>query len=369
MRRKGVYGSALVLSMVLLASPVSAPWLLSAGLPSAQSSAPADRYPTTSWALGLVAPEGAKLAGGGALQWERVSNFTVLAVLPNITFPDGIVYAVASVMTEGGAVLQAAAGVYPNSSSWLSYSWSVPDINLVPMTYTWILNGSRPAMAAGESVAISIFRGTGDWTMRVLDVSTGSSVEREFPVAVDQRLKAGDQEVFALESYSRTPSTFQEMGNLTLLGIYADRQEVTGGLYSYSDWNTLHNPVFAVGSAGTSAPGFISIGRESDGSVVWSYDAGWQDRGTTFPNIVPALAVFAVASVSVASVAVWLMGWRGRGVPARGEHRPSGDCSTASVEYSLSVTPSESGMYEYRLSPVRGPPLPGPPGLRSGDTL
>ena len=371
MKRKArTYGVAFVISLILLTSPVPHPAVLRAGLPSSRADALTAQYPAASWAVGVVAPEGAKLADGETLHWEDVSNVTIFAVLPNISLPDGIVYAVASVMTQGGTVLQAAAGVYPNSSSWLSYSWCVPDINLVPVTYRWILNGSGPEMAPGSPVTISMFRESGVWNLRIEDVTSGSSVERAFPVAAGDQLKGGDQEVFALESYSRTPSTFQDMGNFTLLGLYVDQEAVTGGLYSYSDWNTLHNPVFVVGSYRASAPGFISIEGESDGSVVWSYDAAWQNRGASISNVEIAMVVRAVASLSAAAVGVWTLGRRRVQGSSRDMRFPSsGDCSTEAVEYSLSVTPFESDVHEHRVRAVRDSPLSGPPGLHSGDNL
>lgn len=272
------------------------------------------QYPTTSWALGVVAPEGAGLEGGGTLRWGGVTNVTAVALLPNITLPSGIVYVVLSVMTDGGTVLQAAAGVVPGKDVWMAYSWSIPDIDSVPLSYLWVLNGSGPAAHPGDAVALSILQTNGTWSLGVKNVESKASIEQAFPGHVVQPLRAGDQEVFALESYSRDASTFREMGNLTLEGIFADGQMVTGGIYTYSDWDMVHNPVFAVGSSGTSPPAFISVSRGADGSMMWNYDVVWHGHGDPYLGVEAVFAVFVGVASAVLCVVVLLAkrngGWR-----------------------------------------------------------
>jgi hypothetical protein len=291
-----------VLLEVLLSAPAGAV-PVTVGSPG-QGSTGGESYPSTSWAIGMVVPEGAGLQGGGALRWASVSNLTCLLTLPSFASPDGIVYAVMSAMIGDGSVLQAAAGVYPNSSLWLGFAWFVQGVQTSQPTYLWVLNSSQPPMSAGDRVSLSIFRGSGQWNVGLVDLSTGASFERAFPAGTASTIMPGDQEVFALESYSRTASDFVSMGNLTLYGVFADGHRVTGGFYSYSGWDPDHNPVFAVGSSGTSPPLFVTLLQGSGGSLVWTYSDVWDEGvGTQAgPWIVVALGLAAVAFVVVAAV-------------------------------------------------------------------
>jgi len=257
-------------------------------------------YPSTSWAIGVVVPEGAQLEGGGTLKWEDVGNLTSLVSLPYFDRPSGIVYAVMSVMTRDGSVIQVAAGVYPNSSSWLVYSWAVGAVQTSKPTYDWVLNSSAPTMSSGDVVSLSIFRNQTGWNLKIVDQSTRTSVERPFPAGIALSLEAGDQETFALESYSRVAVDFQRMGNLTLSALLVDGRRVVGGFYAYSGWDPIKNPVFAVGSSGTSAPIFISLQEVGDG-FVWSYMSAWP--GGTISDAT-ALRVLVVASLAGAVAAI-----------------------------------------------------------------
>jgi hypothetical protein len=236
-------------------------------------------YPTTSWAVGIVVPDGATLEGNGSLSWAGVSNLTSLILLPHISAPSGIVYAVMSVMAADGSVLQVAAGAYPNSSSWLAYSWEVEGAQTTP-AYDWILNSSAPSMSAGDRVSFSIFRNSTLWDLKVTDLDAHASVERAFTAGTALAFESGDQEAFALESYSRSASDFEKMGNLTLLGLFADGQRIFSGFYEYSGWDPTKNPIFAVGSSGTNPPIFISLQQIGRGSFVWGYVGIWP--GGTF---------------------------------------------------------------------------------------
>lgn len=290
-------------------------------------------YPSTSWALGVVLPEGSGLQGGGSVRWEDSTNVTVVLRLPNISDPDRIVYAVMSVMAQDGSVMQAATGVYPNSSVWLAYSWFIPNVQAVPLEYVWLLNSSEPQMAPGARVAISIFRSSSTWELGVLDEGTGSSVYRAFPASVAPSLKPGDQEVFALESYSRAPGTFQSMGNLTMASLLVDGRRVTGGFYTYADWDPNHEPVFGVGSAGTSPPSFVSLQREGNGSFEWSYAGTWASAGSWYPGVFGAsfVLVLLLPSLSVVAFVYWMTSARRRARRmAMGRSAPSSIVSPAS---------------------------------------
>ena len=256
----------------LLVGPIA-----SASNPAAGWPAPGQAYSNTSWALGVVVPEGAALANGGTLHWEEVGNVTAEFTLPNISLPDRTIYAVVSVMTDTGAVLQGAAGVRGNGSAWLAFSWTIPDVNAVLLTYHWILTASLPDMPPRSNVSISIFDTSGQWSIRV--ESTGGSVVGAFPEGLGPSLKPGDQEVFSLESYSRSVATFRGMGNLTLTSLVMDGARVAGGAYAYSEWDPNHSPLFVVGSSGASPPSFISVGERADGSFVWGYGQVWKGGG------------------------------------------------------------------------------------------
>lgn len=272
---------------------------------SAQTNAGPQAYSTSSWALGVVVPEGAPLQGGGSLRWEDANNVTASFTLPDISVPDGLVYAVLSVMTGNGSVLQAAVGIRHNESDWFTYSWSISSPSSVPLTYQWVLNASVPEVAPLANLTVSIFRSSGPWSLRVLDESTGASVEHGFPSRQRASLRAGDQEVFSLESYSRSGSTFRNMGNLTLGGIFVDGARIEGGTYTYGGWDPSHNPLFAVGSSGSDPPTFISLGQTKGGSFVWEYATSWGSGGDSAAAFMEAFALLLIVSLSALGVVLW----------------------------------------------------------------
>lgn len=309
MRRGDPTGAvaALVVCLLLLTNSVDATTSLATDTAN-QTSSTGQEYPTTSWALGVVVPEGAKLQDGENLRWGGVTNVTAMVSLPNISLPDRVVYVVLSVMTSDGEILQTAAGVYPNNTGWLAYSWSISDVESVPLNYRWVLNASGPEMAPGARVTVSIFRAPDSWDLRIIDLDTGSSVASSFPSGVASTLKAGDQEVFAFESYSRAGLTFHAMGNLTLWSLTIDGERVTGGCYFYSEWDPSHNPIFVVGSSGTSPPNFISLERAGDGSFLWSYARGWTTNVDLLAGVVGAglAMVLLVVFSATLTLALWL---------------------------------------------------------------
>lgn len=282
--------------------------LLTAGqtLSTNLSTSTRGNYPPTSWALGIVVPEGSALEGGGSLRWEDVTNVTGLLTLPSISNPDSVVYGVMSLMAQDGSVMQAAVGVYPNSTEWLAFSWFISDIHEIPPTYVWILNLSDPGMSPGALVSISMFRSSGMWNLRLSDLGAGSAIERTLPPGIAPSLKPGDQEVFALESYSRASATFRGMGNLTLTGLFLDGRKVTGGAYSYGSWDPNHHPVFVVGSSGASPPYFISLRFGGDGSFVWGFADNWSSGNLGIPEAGTVLAVVLLVSSLLVIVLVYL---------------------------------------------------------------
>ena len=322
--------------LLVLFNPAGA-WL--ASQPTSTAASPEQAYPSSSWALGVVIPEGAALAGGGKLAWEGVENITTEFTLPNISMPEGIVYVVASVMTSTGAVLQAAVGIRPGDTTWFAYSWSIPNAESIPLIYSWVLNGTEPELGPGSNVTVSIFQASGVWNARIEDMGTEVSVVHPLPDGKGSSLKAGDQEVFSLESYSRSAGTFQQMGNLTLGGVWADEVKVVGGAYTYGEWDPTHSPLFVVGSSGSSPPSFISIGQAKDGSFIWGYDEVWGNRGDSLLPAVMSLLVIVLPIVVVFGLAFWKTkrSPNGTGLGRRrsrvssGLWSPSKSCSTASV--------------------------------------
>jgi len=298
-------------ALIFILSLVTGAW---ATAPLASTPAPA--YPNSSWALGVVVPEGAGLQSGGKVHWEVTNDVTADVILPNITVPDRIVYAVMSVMTTDGYVLQAAAGTSPTDRVWLAFAWSIATSDPSNPVYNWVLNATAPDMSPNSTVTMSIFQAAGSWEVRVTDADTGAYVSRAFPAGISQSLKVGDQEVFALESYSRTAATFEYMGNLTLGSISLDGQKVVSGTYAYGSWDPDHNPVFVVGSSGQNPPGFIYIGEGPLGSYFWDYAAVWKLAGDPIGALAEILIVVGV----VCAVA-------GAAVAFRLARRPAGSAS------------------------------------------
>ena len=235
-------------------------------------------YTRTSWGLGVVVPDGCGESGGGALNWADVTNTTAVVHIPEITNASAPVYAVLSVMTEDGVVLQAAFGVYPGNESWLVYAMYIENINQVPQHYTWVVNSSEPTAEPGDVVTISIYQSAEHlWGFRASNANTSDSVQRAFGTNSTQPPKVGDQEVFALESYASDSATFRNMGNMTLVSLLADGQRVESGWYLFADWDLLHNPLFVVGGA-SPAP-FVDDSIMNDGRVVWYYYGVWTGGG------------------------------------------------------------------------------------------
>ena len=273
-----------------------------------QGASPANSgYSNSSWALGVVVPEGAALQGGGKVRWESVTNVTTEVSLPNITLTDRNIYAVMSVMTSDGSVLQVATGALPNRSVWLSFAWFVPSTGSTHLTYDWILNASGPQMAPESNVTVSIFFASGSWNLGVKDSDTGQAVVRRFPLGISSSLRPGDQEVFALESYSSAESTFQNMGNLTMDALLLNGERVVSGFYTYGQWDPNHNPLFSVGSAAGSPPSFIYVGQGAEGSYFWDYAGTWKVTGGSIFGLAKVMTVaLAVSGLALLGAAAWL---------------------------------------------------------------
>jgi hypothetical protein len=259
-----------------------------------------------SWAVGVVVPDGADLEGGARVAWSQVENVSVVVKVPNMTLADGTTYAILSLMTEDGVVLQTAIGVNPGEDAWLVDSMYIEDINHTPQVYHWALNSSSPASGPGQEVCISVHRTeAAGWAFRVTNLQTNGSVTAPFGVAASPRLMSGSQEVFALESYSTSPSTFQHMGNLTLEAVYLDGLRAAGGWYGYGDWDPSHSLPFVVG--GANPPSWVGLWVTSAGTAGWYFlgDPGavWGGlHNGTGPAAGMSLAAVVAASVVLSAL-------------------------------------------------------------------
>ena len=259
-----------------------------------------------SWGLGVVVPQGSKLSSGGSLSWAQVRNVTVLVEVPAIVSPTETVYATMSVMTNGGVVLQTALGIYPGNTSWLVYSMFIADVGAYPQNYQWVVNSSGPPSLPHDWVALSIFESaSSDWGFSVTNLRTGSFVNMSFESSVSGPLKVGDQEVFALESYSWEASDFQNMTDMNLKSIMVDGETVLGGWYFYADWDPTHNPLFVVG--GAPPPDFIAMESSPNETAVWQYSGEWfggiQQSGVV-PVVFDELGLVGAALIAVGLVII-----------------------------------------------------------------
>ena len=256
-------------------------------------------YPSGSWALGIVVPENSQFADGGRLSWENATAVNVVIRLPNMSFTDSPTLAVESVMVTDGAILQVAAGLYPNSTIWLAYGWYIRNLQAYPQTYDWVLNSSKPEMAAASWVSLSIYLSSGHWRYRIEDLSTHDAMSGEYAFDVAPALKVGDQEVFALESYSTSNVVFAHMGKLILKTLDIDGRKVSGGWYPYGSWDTSHKPLFVVG--GLNPPSYISLGKSENMTLEWSYEEWSSSAQATSNNgfMTPIVAVPAAVALGV----------------------------------------------------------------------
>jgi hypothetical protein len=260
-------------------------------------------YPSGSWGLGIVVPEGSQLEGGGHLSWENASAITATIRLPNISYTDNTILAVLSAMASDGAVLQVAAGIYPNMSSWLAYAWFIRNPESYSQPYAWVLNSSNPEMAPGSWVSLSIYTSSNLWRYRVEDITTHQTVKGKFAFNITPSFRVGDQEVFALESYSYSNHVFEHMGSLVLSSLFVNGMRITKGEYYYADWDRSHNPLFVVG--GLNPPSSISLHEFANGTIAWTYSQ-WTGSGESLRVnwVLVTLAVLPVVVAITVSIAI-----------------------------------------------------------------
>jgi len=252
------------------------------------------QYPSGPWGLGVVVPENSMLAGGSRLSWANVSAVSVEVTLPNINYSDYATLAVESLMAADGTVIQIAAGIYPGDPMWLAYGWVIRNVQVYPQTYDWILNSSRPEMSAGASVSLSIYIAKGRWRYTIEDLNTSETASGEYAATIPTTLKTGDQEVFALESYTSSSIVFAHMGNMTLDALKINAKQIVSGWYGYGSWDTRHNPLFVVG--GLDPPSYILLRQTNAQTLVWSYEQ-WSVSTETQPQNFPVTNIASVVSL------------------------------------------------------------------------
>ena len=291
--------------VVLLVATAMVPHPASAQTSSSSATNGSPNYSRSSWALGVVVPNGVRLAGGAGLSWADVNNVTVRVTLPQINRTDGPVLAVLSLMTKDGNVLQLAAGIYPILDRWLTYVWFITDVRGGTESYQWLANGSLPEMSPGDAVALSLYDSSDVWNYGLSDATNHGSAHGVFPGEESSPPAAGNQEVFAMESYSENSSVFSHMGSLTVTSVTVDGMKVAQGLYVYSNLDWQRNPLFVVGGYAV-PPDFIAVQGLENGTILWSYSGEWagQSPSLTFPVNLVAFAILAVCLAAAAIVFV-----------------------------------------------------------------
>lgn len=255
--------------------------------------------PAASWAIGVVVPQTASFSSGGSVSWGSISNVTVALQLPDIHQTDGTIYAILSVMTDGGSILQVAAGLMANTTTWGTISMWIRNPASYPQNYMTVQESPTPGIGPGSNVSLSIYASGGSWHFDERELGTNQTVHSVLNENISTTLKGGDQEVFALESYSSTGSVFANMGNLTLYSILLNGRQVTAGLYFYGGgWNPSHTPLFIVG--GGTPPDFLAAQDCDDNVACWSYRVEWTGvGGAQFTQDVTYLVIAIVAAAII----------------------------------------------------------------------
>jgi hypothetical protein len=255
----------------------------------------------------VVVPDGAALSSGQRLSWGAVDNVTASLRLPMINQTDGAIYAVLSVMTSDGGVLQIASGLLPNATGWGTFAMWIKNPMVYPQEYETILDARTPAAQPGAAVSLSIYYSSGTWNFETSEQGVAGALHASLGANASSAIRTGDQEVFALESYSTASEVFSGMGNLTVYSISLNGQRLAGGWYLYGGgWNPSHNPLYTVG--GEEPPVFMVAGSCSGGLVCIGFRSPWIGTQGPTPNIGTFLALAAAGgTVLVVVVVVSLM--------------------------------------------------------------
>jgi len=268
-----------------------------------------------SWAVGVVVPQNS-LTNVGKVEWENVVNVTALLRMPNISRTDGPLYLVLSLMTSNGAIIQVAAGIYPNTSTWGTYGMDILQPTSYPQGYNTVVSSLEPAISAGQLASMSLYVSGNSWNLKLVDLNTSKSTSAAFGSAdlLPLSLKIGDQFVIALESYTSNSAVFENMGNFTMESLLVNGARVISGPYTYSGWDNVHYPLFSVG--GATPPSFISVSILENASVVWSFFPGWTSGSPGIPInfTLVYLVIGGVAAIAISVTTLVLLQRRRRGL-------------------------------------------------------
>lgn len=153
-------------------------------------------------------------------------------------------------------------------------------------------------MNAGAQITLSIYLFSDRWNYAIEDTNTHERVIGEYPSNAIPSMRNGDQEVFALESYSSSRNVFERMGNLSLTSLLMDGQQVMKDWYYYGDWDGVHNPLFVIG--GLPPPSFISV-EKMDNTIEWSFTE-WKGTAQRNPYSPLAMILIVIAVVVVITI-------------------------------------------------------------------
>ena len=276
--------------------------VVAAPAPQSNSGAPLPQVEgQTSWGLGIVVPEGSNLLGGEKVNWTEISNVTAVLRIPDLTNVSAATYAVVSLMTQDGLVLQTAFGDLPGEGSWLVYAMFIANPGQVPQHYTWATNASQPAAGPGDVVSISLYHSLqGTWSFRASNLNTSISIQKSFGANTTAPLRSGDQEVLALESYASDSAMFHNMGNMTMLSLLLNEKKVESGWYLFADWDIIHNPLFVVG--GAEPLSFVDLSFLGGGTAVWYYSGNWAEGGGVIGINVTLVAIVILLGATLLTI-------------------------------------------------------------------
>jgi hypothetical protein len=281
-----------------------------------------------SWALGLVAPDGSTFANSQHLLWQDAVNITAIVRLPFLNSTDNTVLAVLSIMLSDSSVLQISAGLFPGTNYWKAVGWYIRDITMNPQQYEWVLNSTEPLLIPGSSVLLSIFKLNSGWEYKLVDEATGRAVQGLYSSAAFLPPRSGDQELFALESYTSNSTVMVNLSNLTLVKAQVNGETLVGGTYYLTDWQPSRQPLFVVG--GLPAPSGIGITALQNGTFVWRWSNTWQELNP-FPPLAQAGIVIVVIVCSAVIAFYFAVVRRYEAKPAARTRAPASKYARGSV--------------------------------------
>lgn len=278
-----------------------------------------------SWAVGVVVPQGALLGNGAGLVWSHVKNITAVVRLPNISATAGVIYVVLSAMAGNGYIMQVAAGLYPNSTSWRVYPMIA---QAQGQLYTTVSGYRNQNISPGDTLIMSIAEVNGTWWFSVKDVNTSAKSSCSFGIPSSYGLANGSQYVLALESYTSNASVFSGMQEMKMDSMLLNGVPLAGGAYAYGGWGG--SPLFIVG--GANPPSFIFC-YASGGVVVWGYSRGSESPSDPgFPAFALLVGTAALCSALIPATMA-IRGFR------RGSQQHGGRLATCRV-YLQTVNPT-----------------------------